>query len=175
MTPPRQKKKREINWQAVEHVGNDADEGGFLGNEEAERERSGAKPVAVVPSPASEQAARPEVTAAPIDAPATAAAGPGAELSLTAGSQATSAGTTETERGGADSGTADISTDQLADGQVQGALKSRSLPLRRRPLSNRRSASQRQSQRVGTQRFLRSRRSWKLLRCCFLLVRVVLE
>jgi hypothetical protein len=119
MTPPRQKKKREINWQAVEHVGNDADEGGFLGNEEAERERSGAKPVAVVPSPASEQTARLEVAAVPINAPAPAVAGTGADPSLAAGSQAISAVTTATERGRADSGAADISTDQLTDDQVQ--------------------------------------------------------
>jgi hypothetical protein len=119
MTPPRQKKKREINWQAVEHVGNDADEGGFLGNEEAERERSGAKPVAVVPSPASEQAARPEVAAAQIDASATAATDTGAEPTLAAVSEPISAVTSAAERGGSDSGTDDISTDQLTDDQVQ--------------------------------------------------------
>lgn len=51
---PRQKKKRQINWQAVEHVGNDADEGGFLGDEEAQLERTVAKPDSLLPSPARE-------------------------------------------------------------------------------------------------------------------------
>ena len=52
------KKKREFNWKAVEHVGNDADEGGFLGNEEAETERAiDRSPVSLVPPPASEHKA----------------------------------------------------------------------------------------------------------------------
>lgn len=49
------KKKRQFNWQAVEHVGNDADEGGFLGNEEAENERvMDRPPVSLVPPPGPE-------------------------------------------------------------------------------------------------------------------------
>ncbi|MEV5646228.1 hypothetical protein AB0L67_40055 [Streptomyces flaveolus] len=116
MTPPRQKKKREINWQAVEHVGNDADEGGFLGDEEAERERSEAKPVAVVPSPASEQAARSDVAGAVIDAPTKAAAGAPAEPTLSAGDQATSGSTPE--RGEGAGGATDIVADQFTDVQA---------------------------------------------------------
>ncbi|MFF8882923.1 hypothetical protein [Streptomyces flaveolus] len=118
MTPPRQKKKREINWQAVEHVGNDADEGGFLGNEEAERERSEAKPVAVVPSPASEQAARSDVAAAAAanDAPTKASADAPVEPTLSAGNQATSAGTPE--RGEGAGGAADVFTDQSTGDQA---------------------------------------------------------
>jgi hypothetical protein len=67
------KKKREFNWQAVEHVGNDADEGGFLGNAEAELEKTGRPAVSLVPPPAREQV--PASTSEPLstDLPPTAA------------------------------------------------------------------------------------------------------
>ncbi|WP_372412059.1 hypothetical protein [Streptomyces luteireticuli] len=71
----RRGKKRQFNFAAVEHVGNDADEGGFLGNEEAEQERQSVMPVDEphVPSPATEPAPRssadPAATATPAPAP----------------------------------------------------------------------------------------------------------
>lgn len=61
----RRGKTRSFNFDAIEHVGNDADAGGFLGDAEAEQERQGAAPpvVAVAPEPTPEPPA-PEPTAA---------------------------------------------------------------------------------------------------------------
>ncbi|MGW7276093.1 hypothetical protein ACWGH5_36960 [Streptomyces sp. NPDC054864] len=61
----RRGKARSFNFDAIEHVGNDADAGGFLGDAEAEQERQGASSatVAVTPEPPPEQPA-PEPTAA---------------------------------------------------------------------------------------------------------------
>jgi len=70
-------KKRNINWAAVEHIGDDADAGGFLGDEDAERERAQARePLAVVPPPSPEPQPDPSpeapvaVSAPPADPPA---------------------------------------------------------------------------------------------------------
>lgn len=65
----RRGKTRSFNFDAIEHVGNDADAGGFLGDAEAEQERQGAAPpvVAVAPEPTPEPPApehAPEPTAA---------------------------------------------------------------------------------------------------------------
>ncbi|MFC5724155.1 hypothetical protein ACFP1Z_28710 [Streptomyces gamaensis] len=70
----RRGKKRQFNFAAIEHVGNDADEGGFLGNEEAEQERRTGKEgtETQLPSPASE----PTPAAVSGSAEAAAAAGP---------------------------------------------------------------------------------------------------
>lgn len=61
----RRGKTRSFNFDAIEHVGNDADAGGFLGDAEAEQERQGVAPpvVAVAPEPTPEPPA-PEPTAA---------------------------------------------------------------------------------------------------------------
>lgn len=61
-------KARSFDFDAIEHVGNDADEGGFLGNESAEAERRGGRegsPEAQVPAPAVE----PEPQPAPVRPP----------------------------------------------------------------------------------------------------------
>ncbi|MFI1184156.1 hypothetical protein ACH4UT_32065 [Streptomyces sp. NPDC020799] len=78
----RRGKKRQFNFAALEHVGNDADEGGFLGDEAAEQERQTVKPDSEphVPSPAAEPlpsspdtsspaSAEASVTVAPVPAP----------------------------------------------------------------------------------------------------------
>ncbi|MET9419067.1 hypothetical protein ABZY03_33845, partial [Streptomyces klenkii] len=63
----RRGKKRQFNFAAVEHVGNDADEGGFLGNEEAEQERQSATPANEphLPSPAAEPTPPASASASP--------------------------------------------------------------------------------------------------------------
>lgn len=85
----RRGKARSFNFDAIEHVGNDADAGGFLGDAEAEQERQGAAPAAVTVAPepapespapepiaASTQKATPASTAVPQQSQAEPASGP---------------------------------------------------------------------------------------------------
>lgn len=70
----RRGKARSFNFDAIEHVGNDADAGGFLGDAEAEQERQGAAPagVAATPKPAPgppDAATTKQVTPAPTAVP----------------------------------------------------------------------------------------------------------